>query len=677
MKSIQKTAILFIFIIKFAIPNIDQKVDSLLSIMTLDEKIGQMTQVEIRFIEPKDIQDLFIGSLLSGGGGIPSLSTISKEMDMELNNDPNSWIEMYNGYQNYALKTRLGIPLIYGIDAVHGHNNVYGTTIFPHNIGLGCSMDPDLIEKVSYVTSIEVAATGLNWTFSPCLAIPMDERWGRHYEGFSESSELVTELGYSSIIGYQKSIADNKPQIAACAKHFIGDGGTIWGTGRDGKIDRGNTLISDEILNDILLPPYQKALEADVKTVMASYNSINGEKCHGSSFLFNDLLKQRLNFQGFVISDWRGIDELEGDYKQDIITSVNAGIDMVMVPGDQIWGGQPYRDFISLLKESVLEGSISMDRIDDAVRRILKVKFEIGLFEYPKADNSLIHKVGSKEHRLIAREAVRKSLVLLKNENDILPLNKSYKEIHIAGLGADNIGIQCGGWTIEWQGKEGNITQGTTIFNGIAKHIFDNNKDTKVTFSSDGTGAKNADLVIVVLSEKPYAEWHGDDDKLQLSNIEKELFNNVKAAGVPIISILLSGRPIIINDQLNKSDAFIAAWLPGTEAGDGIADILFGDFHPTGKLSFTWPKDITQVPINIEDKKNSLFPFGYGLSYKLTLKKITTDELTYKKEAIISYNNMNAIIEEGEKIANGTIIKINNDHIVFEKDNKVETIYIQ
>ena len=677
MSKIQTTVTLFIFLFSFTISNIEQKVDSLLSVMTLDEKIGQMTQVEMRFIEPTDIKDLFIGSLLSGGGGVPSLSTISKEMDIELNNDPESWIKMYNEYQNYALETRLGIPLIYGIDAVHGHNNVYGTTIFPHNIGLGCSMDPDLIEKVSYVTSVEVAATGLNWTFSPCLAIPMDERWGRHYEGFSESSKLVTELGYSSIIGYQKSIADNKPRIAACAKHFIGDGGTIWGTGRDNKIDRGNTLISDQILNDILLPPYQEALKADVKTVMASYNSINKEKCHGSSFLFNDLLKEKLDFQGFVISDWRGIDELEGDYKQDIITSINAGIDMVMVPGDQIWGGEPYRNFISLLKESVLDESISMNRIDDAVRRILKVKFEIDLFKYPKADNSLIDKVGSKEHRLIAREAVRKSLVLLKNEGDILPLNKSYKEIHIAGVGADDIGIQCGGWTIEWQGREGNITEGTTIFNGIAEHIFEHNKNTKLTFSNDGSGAEGADLVIVVLSEKPYAEWFGDDDKLQLSNLEKETFNNVKKAKIPIITILLSGRPLIINDELNESDAFIAAWLPGSEAGSGIADILFGDFFPTGKLSFTWPKNIEQVPINMNDKKDPLFPFGYGLDYKLILKKITTDELTYKKEAIILYNNMSAIIEEGEKIANGKVIKINNDNIVFQVNNKMETIYIQ
>ena len=596
--------------------NISHKVDSLISIMTLDEKVGQMTQVEMRFIDPNDITDLFIGSLLSGGGGVPQLSTISKEDKSIESNNPKSWVNMYNGYQDYALKTRLGIPIIYGIDAVHGHNNVYGATIFPHNIGLGCSMDSDLIERVSYATSVEVAATGLNWTFSPCIAIPQDERWGRYYEGFSESSELVSRLGVSAIKGYQKFISENRPTVAACAKHFIGDGSTIWGTGRDNKIDRGNTFINDDIIDNFLLPPYEDAVKADVKTIMASYNSINGEKCHGSSYLFNDLLKERLNFQGFVISDWRGIDELEGSYKQDIITSINAGIDMVMVPGDTIWGGEHYKKFIKLLKESIEEESISMDRINDAVRRILKVKFEIDLFNHPKADLSLIDKVGAKEHRLLAREAVRKSLVLLKNKNNILPLSKSYKRIHVAGKGADDIGIQCGGWSIEWQGKEGRITEGTTIFQGILEHFNSStsNKNTQITYSSDGTGAEGADVSILVLSEKPYAEWFGDDNQLQLSEENKKLISNLKGANIPIITVLISGRPIIINDELNDSDAFIAAWLPGTEGG-GISDILFGDYSPTGKLSYTWPNSVDQIPINMNDYRKPLFPYGFGLTY--------------------------------------------------------------
>ncbi len=610
MNKIQLLAILFCV----CVSNIDYKVDSLLSIMTLDEKVGQMTQVEMRFIEPVDIKDLHIGSLLSGGGGVPNLSTISKNMKNELDNSPESWLSMYNAYQDYALDSRLGIPLIYGIDAVHGHNNVYGATIFPHNIGLGCSMDSDLVERVSYATSLEVAATGINWTFSPCIAIPLDERWGRHYEGYSESSELVAELGFSSIKGYQKFIDNNKPTVAACAKHFLGDGGTIWGTGRDEKIDRGNTLVNEDILNNFLLPPYERAIDADVKTIMASYNSINGDKCHGSSYLFNDLLKDRLNFQGFVISDWRGIDELDGDYKQDIITSINSGIDMVMVPGDVIWGGQSYTDFIKLLKESVEDGSISMTRINDAVSRILKVKFELQLFDYPKADETLLTVVGSEEHRKLGREAVRKSLVLLKNENNILPLSNSYNRIHVAGKGADDIGIQCGGWSIEWQGKEGRITEGTTIFQGINQHIFKYNKNAQLAYSSDGTGAEKADVAILVLSEKPYAEWHGDDNQLKLSEENKMVLENLKKANIPIVTILISGRPLIVNQELEDSDAFIAAWLPGTEGG-GVADVLFGEHSPTGKLSYSWPKNIEQVPINANDGQDPLFPFGYGLTY--------------------------------------------------------------
>ena len=332
------------------------------------------------------------------------------------------------------------------------------------------------------------------------------------------------------------------------------------------------------------------------------------------AFLFNDLLKDRLGFQGFVISDWRGIDELEGDYKQDIITSINAGIDMVMVPGDVIWGGESYPQFIKLLKESVEEGSISMIRINDAVRRILKVKFELELFDYPKADETLIQMIGSEDHRLLGREAVRKSLVLLKNEDNILPLSDSYSRIHVAGRGADDIGIQCGGWSIEWQGKEGRITKGTTIFQGINQHIYDHNKNIQLSYSSDGTGADKADVAILVLSEKPYAEWFGDDNQLQLSEENKKVLENLKKANIPIVTLLISGRPLIINEELDSSDAFIAAWLPGSEGG-GVADILFGEHPPTGKLSYTWPKSIDQVPININDGQEPLFPFGFGLTY--------------------------------------------------------------
>ena len=583
----------------FANKTIDIKVEQLLSQMTIDEKIGQMTQVDRRFLEPNDIIKYGIGSILSGGGSVPEDNTIE------------GWANMYDSFQKLALETRLKIPIIYGVDAVHGHNNVPNATIFPHNIGLGCTFDKKIVKKVSEITAKEVAATGIDWNFAPCLSIPQDERWGRFYEGYSEDPNIVAELGAASIRGYQGRLG-KKHSIAACAKHFIGDGATIWGTGDNNyKIDRGNANISKEDLYNKYLIPYQEAIDNNVLTVMASFNSYNGLKCHASDYLFNDLLKDELGFKGFVISDWRGIDEIPGDYKSDIITSVNAGIDMIMVPGDTIWGGEPYHKFLKLFKEAVSEGSIKEERLDDAVRRILKVKFLLGLFDNPYTNRKYIKDFGSAKHREVARESVRKSLVLLKN-NDILPISKKTKHIHVAGIGADDIGMQCGGWTIEWQGKMGNITSGTTILEGIKSEISDNSK---VTYSVDGLGGNNADIGIVVIGEKPYAEGIGDNEHLNLSDEDLLVLNNMKQYNIPIVVIMLSGRPLIITDELNDWDAFIAAWLPGTE-GNGISDILFGDYKPTGKLSFNWPRNINQVPIDYKDSNtNVLFNYKDGLTY--------------------------------------------------------------
>ena len=593
--------IIFILLTSLLFSNkvIDIKVEKLLSQMTIDEKIGQMTQVDRRFLEPNDIIKYGIGSILSGGGSVPEDNTIE------------GWANMYDSFQKLALETRLKIPIIYGIDAVHGHNNVPNATIFPHNIGLGCTFDKKIVKKVSEITAKEVAATGIDWNFAPCLSIPQDERWGRFYEGYSEDPNIVAELGAASIRGYQGRLG-KKHSIAACAKHFIGDGATIWGTGDNNyKIDRGNANISKEDLYNKYLIPYQEAIDNNVLTVMASFNSYNGLKCHASDYLFNDLLKDELGFRGFVISDWRGIDEIPGDYKSDIITSVNAGIDMIMVPGDTIWGGEPYHKFLKLFKEAVSEGSIKEERLDDAVRRILKVKFLLGLFDNPYTNRKYIKDFGSAKHRDVARESVRKSLVLLKN-NDILPISKKTKHIHVAGIGADDIGMQCGGWTIEWQGKMGNITSGTTILEGIKSEISDNSK---VTYSVDGLGGNNADIGIVVIGEKPYAEGIGDNEHLNLSDEDLLVLNNMKQYNIPIIVIMLSGRPLIITDELNDWDAFIAAWLPGTE-GNGISDILFGDYKPTGKLSFNWPRNINQVPIDYKDSNtNALFNYKDGLTY--------------------------------------------------------------
>ena len=572
---------------------IDKKVDKLIQSMTLDEKVGQMTQIDQRFLDTiTDLSTYSIGSLLSGGGSHPKV------------NEPQAWLDMYNGYQSETLKSRLQIPLIYGIDAVHGHNNVYGATIFPQNIGLGATNNPELIFKISEATSIEVAATGIDWTFSPCLSSPEDYRWGRTYEGFSSDPSLVEILGEASVKGYQSAQTNSGKKVVACAKHFIGDGNTEFGTGMNGLVDRGNTILTVDELKEKLLPKYQAAIDADVQTIMASYNSWNGVKCHGSKELLTDILKIEMGFDGFVISDWQGIDEIPGDYKSDVITSINAGIDMVMVSGQ----GQPYKKFMRLLKESVEEGSIPLARIDDAVKRILKVKIRNGLFDNPLVENDALKVIGSDAHRDIARQAVRESVVVLKND-DIIPISKDSKSIVVAGRGADNLGMQCGGWTINWQGGQGDITIGTTILDGIKKSV---SAETNVIYSEDGQDLNDVDgeLAVVVIGEDPYTEFFGDKDNLDLLNDDINTINNLKNKGYKVMVLLISGRPMNIAEHIDDWDGFAAIWLPGSE-GDGVSDILFGDFQSTGKLSYPWPIK-AEHGANADDK-DLLFNFGYGL----------------------------------------------------------------
>ena len=572
---------------------ISKKVSELIDLMTLDEKVGQMTQIDQRFLDTiTDLSTYSIGSLLSGGGSHPKV------------NEPQAWLDMYNKYQEETLKNRLGIPLIYGIDAVHGHNNVYGATIFPQNIGLGATNNPELVYKISEATSLEVAATGIDWTFSPCLSSPEDYRWGRTYEGFSSDPVLVEKLGKAAVEGYQNALTNSGKKVVACAKHFIGDGNTEFGTGMNGLVDRGNTVLTTDELKEKLLPKYQAAIDANVQTIMASYNSWNGVKCHGSKELLTDILKVEMGFEGFVISDWQGIDEIPGNYKSDIITSINAGVDMVMVSGQ----GQPYKKFMRLLKENVEEGSISMERIDDAVSRILKVKLRNGLFSNPIVQNDNLQVIGSDDHRNIARQAVRESVVVLKNEN-LIPISKESKSIVVAGRGADNLGMQCGGWTINWQGGQGDITIGTTILDGIKESV---STETKVIHSKDGTdlGNVSGDLAIVVIGEDPYTEFFGDKDNLDLLEEDIQTINNLKDKGYKVLVLLISGRPMNIADHLDNWDGFAAIWLPGTE-GNGVSDILFGDFQSTGKLSYPWP-------INAEDGANApendlLYNIGFGL----------------------------------------------------------------
>ena len=580
---------------------IDMKVEQLVKMMTLEEKVGQMTQVDHRYLEKKsDIKKYFLGSLLSGGGSVPDTNNVR------------SWVRMYNEYQSFALETRLKVPIIYGIDAVHGHNNVIDATIFPHNIGLGCSNDEDLVRRISAATAREVQATGLDWTFAPCVAVAQDERWGRTYESFSEDPDIVTRLGNASIQGYQGSSLDQSNTILACAKHYVGDGNTIYGTGMHGKIDRGDVLLDEKELRSKYIKPFKEAIDNNVGSIMVSYNSWQSEKLHGHKYLIDKVLKKEMEFKGFVVSDWAAIDEIDKDYKKSIIQAVNAGIDMVMVPGQFIESANSYIDFIELLKESIQDGSIKMNRIDDAVSRILNIKYSMGLFEKPLKKFNKVNDLGSDKNRAIARESVKKSVVLLKN-NNILPIRKNTRNILVAGEHADNIGYQCGGWSIWWQGGSGKITKGTSILDGIKSHT---GKNINLSYSKNGDVDKNTDLIIVAIGEKPYAEMNGDRESLDLSKDDIELVNKLSKSGKPIVMVLISGRPMILEPILDKCDAILAAWLPGSE-GAGISDILFGDYSPTAKLSFSWPKNMKQLPINFGDTNyDPLYRFGHGLTFK-------------------------------------------------------------
>ncbi|MFW5775598.1 MAG: glycoside hydrolase family 3 protein, partial [Chitinivibrionales bacterium] len=581
---------------------IESRVDSLLALMTIEEKVGQMTQAERTHLEMSEISSYFIGSVLSGGGSTPG-------------DTPEAWADMYDQMQEAALSTRLGIPIMYGTDAVHGNNNLVGAVIFPHNIGLGCTRNPQLIREAGRITAIETAATGIDWTFAPCLAVARDDRWGRTYESFGESPELQTLLAADAVVGYQGDDLSADTTIAACAKHWVADGGAGYGTSETVNgwptpfqylVDQGDARISEEMLREIHMPGYVEAVRADVATIMTSYSSWNGQRLHGHRQLITDVLKQELGFMGFVVSDYNGINDLAADYRECVELSINAGIDMVMVPND-------YLDFIGELLALVENGRVSQERIDDAVRRILRVKFHLGLFENPKADRSFMARIGSDEHRQVARECVRQSQVLLKNESSALPLQKSGQTIVVIGEHADNVGYQCGGWTMSWQGGSGEVAGGTTIFEGIQQAV---ENQSLVSFSETGSSLPQADIAVIVFGEEPYAEGWGDLETLSLpdANRVEAIATQCKEAGMKTVGILVSGRPLDISSVLESFDAFMASWLPGTEGG-GVADVLFNDHNPTGKLSVSWPASNSQ-PVNVGDPEYApLFEYGFGLSY--------------------------------------------------------------
>jgi beta-glucosidase len=562
---------------------VDARVQALLAQMTLAEKIGQMAQIEKNSITPEQVRDHAVGSVLSGGGGNPAPNT------------PTDWAHMVRAYQEAALQSRLGIPIWYGTDAVHGHNNVRGATIFPHNIGLGAARDADLVRRIAQVTAREMLATHANWAFAPAVSVPQDIRWGRTFEGYSQDTALVSELGVAAIEGLQQAGSPGQ-RVLASVKHFVGDGGTTWGTTRSydwipgwwksadpqrWRIDQGDAQIDEAALRAVHLPPYAAAIAAGARNIMVSYSSWNGLKLHAHRYLLTDVLKGEMGFDGFLVSDWLAVDQLDADLETGLVTAINAGLDMIMVP---------FRltEFVTAVTRAVDSGRIALARIDDAVTRILRVKAEFGLFEHPFGDETQLATVGCDEHRQVAREAVRKSLVLLKGDRSTLPLPREQKRLLIAGAGADNMGRQCGGWTIEWQGKEGDITPGTTLLQAVRQTV---SAATEVLYDADGSfaGGVHAASALVVLSEAPYAEGEGDRMHLALPPEDVALVHRMRARCDRLIVVLYSGRPLLIDDILDQCDALVAAWLPGTEAA-GITDVLFGDYPFTGTLPYAWPR---------------------------------------------------------------------------------------
>ena len=583
---------------------IEARIDDLLARMTLEEKIGQMTLVAEDSLDPQAVFDYFIGGVLSGGNDEPNVNT------------PEGWLEMVTEFQDAALDTRLGIPLIYGIDAVHGHNNVIGATIFPHNIGLGATRNAELVEQIGAATAAEMMATGIYWNYAPALPVVQDVRWGRTYESFGENTALVTELG----IAYQRGLQGDPLMVLATPKHYLGDGGTTWGTSPFGasNIDRGDTQIDEAGLRELYLPPYIEAVNSGALSIMVSFSSWNGVPMHAHDYMVNEVLKGELGFMGFVVSDWQGIDLVAPDYYQAVVMSINAGVDMNMVPYE-------FRQFINTMNRAVENGDISLERIDDAVRRILRAKFAVGLFDRPTGDGATLDVVGSEEHRALARQAVSESLVLLKNEG-ALPLSADAATIFVAGNAADDIGMQSGGWTISWQGASGDITPGTTIFEAITAtagantHVVFERLGRFDSFQDASGNPAMADYGIVVVGEEPYAEFEGDNGRLALTRGDLTTIERVRAQSDKLIIIVVSGRPLVITDQLQVADAVVAAWLPGTE-GQGVADVLFGATPFTGTLPFTWMRSVDQLPFDFANLPTEgcdapLFPYGYGLTYE-------------------------------------------------------------
>jgi len=593
------------------LPDHSEFIDTLVSQMTLEQKVGQIIMPEINSVTPEQAKKYHFGTILNGGGGFPNQNKNSTVED---------WKNLSKNY--YDVSTEVNgtkIPILWGTDAVHGHNNVIGATIFPHNIALGATQNPELLKRIGSAVAKEVSSTGIIWTFAPTIAVPQNDLWGRTYEGYSEDPKLVSSLGKNFILGLQGEDETflNNEHILATAKHFLGDGGT------DSGIDQGDTKVNEKTLKNIHGLPYYDAIDSCALSIMASFNSWNGLKSHGNKYLLTDILKSQMNFDGFIVGDWNGHGQIEGCEDSNCPEAFNSGVDIFMVPAE--WKSLYWNTL-----NQVRSGEIALERLDDAVKRILRVKKYLGLFDDRLPHDFKENFIGNESHRDIARQAVRESLVLLKNEDSILPLNPT-KKFLIVGDQSKNIVNQMGGWTITWQGKTWEGTEisnddfpnTSSIFDSLSKHI--TNSGGYVEFSNDGSYVKKPDIVIMIYGETPYAEGEGDIKSLDFSSTNQKIIKSMEILSnkqIPIISLFITGRPLIVDQELNLSDAFVSIWHPGS-AVEGINDVIFStrnnsiNYNFKGKLPYSWPSSISSNPLNIGDKKyNPLFEYGYGLSYQ-------------------------------------------------------------
>jgi beta-glucosidase len=585
---------------------VEKRVEVLLRAMSLEARVGQVIQADINSVTPAQVREYRLGSVLNGGNSGPGGNDFAPTRE---------WLALADAFHDASMAAEPAIPVLWGTDAVHGHSNIFGATIFPHNIGLGAARNPDLVRRIGAITAREIRVTGQDWTFAPTLAVAQDGRWGRTYESYSEDPAIVRSYAAAMVEGLQGRPGESGflrgERVVATAKHFIGDGGTFEGR------DQGDNRSSEEQLRDVHGAGYVPAIAAGVQTVMASYSSWQGQKLHGHEGLLTDVLKGRMGFDGFVVGDWNGHGQVAGCSNTDCARAFNAGIDLFMAPDS--WQGL----YVNLLAQ-VRAGKISRQRLDDAVRRILRVKMRAGLFEAGRPSSRPLagqyELLGAPEHRAVARQAVRESLVLLKNEKHLLPLSPR-QHVLVAGDAADDIARQSGGWTITWQGTgvdRSHFPGATSILDGIREAV--TRAGGSVQWSRDASFTARPDVAIVVYGETPYAEFEGDIRTLEYRAGDKRdlaLLQQLRAAGIPAVSVFLSGRPLWVNPEINASSAFVAAWLPGSE-GAGVADVLFAgidgaaahDFK--GKLSFAWPRTPLPVEGGAEDPQ---FPLGYGLSY--------------------------------------------------------------